>query len=240
MIANRQFMFHISRFMRIPIILLLLLLSYDIHPGEAVREGTANANMMLQRYERSQDFGRAALWREAAADCLEIISIPMPQILIRYYIRQGKDELAALSRRELADIEAQRQYHLGRAKAYWAKSKTEPSAIDAEREKIAQFIATWVPHYPDKFYDFGIYANFFKKQREALVQKGDYVTALNLEADAADMCAEQYNALPIAYFKREAERAAPPPTDAPFDPPAGGGRYANKGCGSISTAGGTI
>jgi hypothetical protein len=206
MIANQQFTFHVSRFM-FPIILPLLILIYGVHPCEAVREGTANANMMIKRYEQSQDFGRAALWREAAADCLEIISIPMTKILIQYYIRQGKDELAALSRRELADIEAQRQYHLERAKAYWAKSKTEPSAIDAEREKIAQFIGTWVPHYPDKFYDFGIYANSFKKQRDALVQKGDYAAALNLEADAADVCAEQYNAIPIAYFKREAERA---------------------------------
>jgi len=173
----------------------------------AIREGTANANIMIKRYERSGDFGRAALWREAAAECLELISIPMTTLMIKYYTRYGNNELAEVSRKELTDIEAQRQYHLKHAKTDWEKSKTAQKDLDEERQKIAEFIATWVPHYPDKFYDFGVYANFFRRQRDEFKQNGDYAKAINIEANAAEMCADQYNDIPIAYFKRRAERA---------------------------------
>jgi hypothetical protein len=44
--------------------------------SEAVYEGSANANMMIRRYERKGQFGKAALWREAAAECFDMISIP--------------------------------------------------------------------------------------------------------------------------------------------------------------------
>ena len=194
-------------------ILSLLVLSYGAQPCEAVREGTANANIMIKRYERNQDFARASLWHEAAADCLEIISTPMTKILIRYHLRHGQDEFAKVRRRELADIEAQRRHHLKLAKMYWAKSKTEGQEqavlpLAAEREKIAQFIATWVPHYPDKFYEFGIYVHFFKDRREGFKRTKEYAAALNIEADAAEMCAEQYNEITIAYFRHEAERSA--------------------------------
>ncbi|MCZ6677283.1 MAG: hypothetical protein O7E52_08540 [Candidatus Poribacteria bacterium] len=192
------------------ILSVILALICCTQPGHAVREGTSNANIMIKRYERNGDFASAALWREAAADCLEIISMPMTEIMIRYYRRHGEDELVALARRELADIKAQRQYHLHRAKAHWEKSKTveaKHTSLDAERAKIAQFIAAWVPSYPDKFYDFGVYANFFKRRQEGFKGKGDYAAALNLEADAAEMCADQYNEITVAYFRRAAEQA---------------------------------
>ncbi|MFB3041966.1 MAG: hypothetical protein ACE1ZS_09285 [Candidatus Poribacteria bacterium] len=184
-----------------------LLLISILQPCFAVREGTANANIMIKRYERSGDFGRAALWREAAAECLEIISIPMTTLMIKYYTRYGNNELAEVSRKELTDIEAQGQYHLKHAKTDWEKSKTAQKDLDEERQKIAEFIATWVPHYPDKFYDFGVYANFFRKRRDEFKQTGDYAKAINIEANAAEMCADQYNDIPIAYFKHRAERA---------------------------------
>ena len=185
-----------------------LLLIFTLPPSFAVREGTANANIMIKRYEQSGDFGKVALWREAAAECLEIISVPMTTLMIEYYTRYGNRKLVEISRKELADIEAQKQYHLKHAKTYWAKSKTTQKDLDEERQKIAEFITTWVPHYPDKFYDFGVYANFFRKQRDEYKQKGDYAKAINIEATAAEMCADQYNDIPIAYFKRRAERAA--------------------------------
>ena len=184
-----------------------LLLISILQPCFAVREGTANANIMIKRYERSGDFGRAALWREAAAECLELISIPMTTLMIKYYTRYGNNELAGVSRKELTDIEAQQQYHLKHAKTYWEKSKTAQKDLDEERQKIAEFIATWVPHYPDTFYDFGVYANFFRKRRDEFKQNGDYAKAINIEANAAEMCADQYNDIPIAYFKRRAEGA---------------------------------
>ena len=189
------------------IISVILILNGGISPCEAVRAGTANAGIMIKRYERAKDYGRAALWREAAAECLERISIPITKSLIGYHTRHGNDKLAARHRRELADIKAQREEHLKHAKSHWAKSETDSQLLERERRDIARFIATWMPYYPDKFYDFGCYPNFFKKQGEAFKRKADYAAALNIEADAAELCAEQYDDITIAYFRHKMEQA---------------------------------
>ena len=158
---------------------------------------------MIQRYEREADFAKAALWHEAAADCLKIISIPMTEIQIRYYVRHGKHALADRSRGDLADIRKRREYHLKAAKTYWERSETEGSSSElaAEREKIAQFISTWVQIYPNRFYHYGIYPSFFRAEQKIFKRKGDYAAVLNLEADAAEMCADQYNEITVAYFQ---------------------------------------
>ena len=174
-----------------------------IQPSHAVREGTANATVMIQRYEREGDYAKAALWHEAAADCLKIISVPMTEIQIRYYLRHGKNTLAERSRRELADIKKRREYHLKAAKTHWNKSETDGTSpeLEAEHEKITQFISAWVQIYPNRFYHYGIYPAFFKVEQEIFKRRGDYAAALHLEADAAEMCADQYNEITIAYFQ---------------------------------------
>ena len=78
--------------------------------------------------------------------------------------------------------------------------------LDAERENIAKFIATWLPRYPNRFYEFGIYPTFFRRQRELAAQKGNYAEVLRLEADAAEMCAAQYERIPIAYGLKRYEK----------------------------------
>ena len=178
-------------------------LVWQVRCGDAVREGAANATVMIQRYERAGDFAKVALWHEAAADCLKIISIPMTEIQIQYYLRHGKNVLAERSRKKLADTKKRREYHLKAAKIHWEKSGTEGTLpeLAAEREKIVQFIATWVQIYPNRFYHYGIYPTFFKVEQEIFKRKGDYAAALNLEADAAEMRADQYNAITIAYFR---------------------------------------
>ena len=80
------------------------------------------------------------------------------------------------------------------------------SGLDAESKNIEKFITTWLPHYPDRFYEFGIYPTFFRKQRELAEREGDYAKALRLEADAAAMCAAQYEQIPIAYGLRSYEK----------------------------------
>ena len=55
--------------------------------------------------------------------------------------------------------------------------------------------------YPNRFYHYGIYPSFFKVEQEIFKKKGDYAAALNLEADAAEMCADQYNEITVAYFQ---------------------------------------
>ncbi len=178
-------------------------LVWHFQPCYAVREGTANAKVMIQRYERTGNFAKAALWHEAAADCLKIISTPMTEIQIRYYVRQGKNVLADRSRRELAHIKERREYHLKVARAHWERLGTNGTSpeLEAEREKITQFISTWAQIYPNRFHHYGIYPSFFKVEQEIFKKKGDYAAVLNLEADAAEMCADQYNEITVAYFQ---------------------------------------
>ena len=178
-------------------------LVWQIQISDAVREGTANAKVMIQRYERERDFARAALWHEAAADCLKIISIPMAEIQIRYYVRHGKHAMADRSRGELADIRERREYHLKAAKTYWERLETEgiSAELEGDRKKIAKFISAWAQIYPSRFYHYGIYPSFFKVEQEIFKRRGDSAAILDLEADAAEMCAEQYNEITVAYFQ---------------------------------------
>ena len=184
-------------------LIILWMLIYHVQLCHAVREGAANAKVMIQRYEREGDYARAALWHQAAADCLKIISIPMTEIQIRYYVRRRKNALADRRRGELGGIKKRREYHLKAAKTHWKKSKTEgtSSELEAEREKITQFISAWAQIYPSRFYHYGIYPSFFRVEQEIFKRKGDYAAALNLEADAAEMCADQYNEITVAYFQ---------------------------------------
>ena len=66
---------------------------------------------------------------------------------------------------------------------------------------MRQFISTWAQIYPSRFYHYGIYPSFFRVEQEILKQRGDDAAALNLEADAAEMCADQYNEITVAYFR---------------------------------------
>ena len=155
-------------------LIVLWTLVWRVQISDAVREGTANAKVMIQRYEREGDSAKAALWHEAAADCLQIISIPMAEIQLRYYLRHGQNALAERSRRELAHIKERRKYHLKAAKTHRERSETERTSpeLEAEREKIAQFILTWVQIYPNRFHRYGIYPSFFRAEQEIFKRKG--------------------------------------------------------------------
>ncbi|MCY3742611.1 MAG: hypothetical protein OXH00_16470 [Candidatus Poribacteria bacterium] len=175
-------------------------------PCIAIREGTATADIFIRHYARSRDFGKLALWHEAAAECLKRISVPMNEVAHNYYIQRGYKQWMARAKKEAREIQEQYKYHRKQAKIAWQKSETPKPALAAERENIAKFIATWLPRYPDRFYEFGIYPTFFRKQREIAEQKGDYVKALLLEADAAEMCATQYEKIPIAYGLKDYQK----------------------------------
>ena len=181
----------------------------------AIREGTATAAVFIERYTQSGDFGRLALWHEAAAECLTRISLPMNEIAHAYYTRHGYEKWAARAQKEALEIQEQYQSHLTRAKTarqefvgevFSADFPDSCSVLDAERENIAKFIATWLPRYPNRFYEFGIYPTFFRKQRKLAAQKGNYAEVLRLEADAAEMCAAQYQQIPITYGLKRYEK----------------------------------
>lgn len=198
--------------MRITVLLFLPILLAFTEPCLAVRQGTATAEVFIRRYTQSDDFGRLALWHEAAAECLKRISVPMNEIAQNYYVRHGYEKWAARAKKEAQEIQEQYQFHRTRAEIARQQSVggiSDPdslSVLDTESENIKKFIATWLPHYPNRFYEFGIYPTFFRKQREVAEQRGDYVKVLHLEADAAEMCATQYEKIPIAYGLKNYEK----------------------------------
>ena len=189
------------------IVLCLLLFDSFASTGEAVYEGTANSNMMIRRYERKGQFGRVALWREVAAKCLDTISIPLAEITIEYCRRTGEAKIVRKMEAEIADAKVQREEHLKLARVNWEKAEEDEGQLDAERIKLDKFMAEWVPHYPDRFYEFGIYRNIFKERTDKLKERGQFSDALLVEADASDMCARQYNDVTIRYFQNRMKDA---------------------------------
>ena len=183
----------------IRVLLLLPILFFSAQPCFAIREGTATAEVFIERYAQSDDFGRLALWHEGAAECLTRISVPMNEIAHDYYRRHGYEKWSARAKKEADEIRKLHQYHRTRAEAAWQQSKTLEPVLNVEREKIEKFMAIWLPRYPNRFYEFGIYPTFFRKQQALAEQKGDYAKVLHLEADAAEMCAAQYERMPITY-----------------------------------------
>ena len=184
-------------------LLSLVLYLFSIQLSDAVRRGTVDTRTMIMCYERDGDYGKAALWYEAAADCLEIISRPMVEITIKYYQRYGMDKLAVSGNEELDQIDKQREQHLRSARLCWKKTVTDQGMLVSEKNKVDRFIEEWVSYYPNRFYDFGLYVDLFGKRQHLLLQKGDYQAALNLEADSAEMCADLYLKITIACFKSQ-------------------------------------
>ena len=204
------------------LLLLPMLILTAAHPAMAIREGTATAAVFIERYTQSSDFGRLALWHETAAECLTRISVPMNEIAHAYYARHGYEKWAARAEKEAQEIQKQHQYHRVSAEKAWQKyvgdafllrgfpdqrrGWVSQPLLNAERKKIVKFMAIWLPRYPNRFYEFGIYPTFFCKQRELAAQKGNYAEVLRLEADAAEMCAAQYQQIPIDYGLRNYEK----------------------------------
>ncbi len=187
-----------NRTMRYTVLLFFSILFLLIKPCDAIFEGTANADIFIRIYEQHGDYGRLALWHETAAECLNLISVPMNKITHNYYKSNVYEKWTERTEKEALEIREQRQFHLEQAKAAWKKSKTSEKVLNAERKKIVKFMKTWLPHYPDRFYTFGIYVTFFKEQQERAELIKDYSKVLKLEADAAEMCAALYDKIPIA------------------------------------------
>ena len=183
--------------MKISSIILIPILFLFTNPVVAIFEGSSNADIFIKVYKQHEDFGRVALWHEAAAECYSLISIPLNDISLEYYKRHKKEKWVERAEKERVEILERQEHHLNRAKAAWKKSKTDESVLKIEREKIAKFKRTWLPYYPDKFYEYGIYATYFKEQQEQAKQLKDFRRVLNLEAEATEMVAAQYDLIPI-------------------------------------------
>ncbi len=197
-----------SRSTSIRTLLAIALFASVAAPGEAVREGSANANMMIRYHESQQEWGKAALWQEAAAKCMETISMPLAQITRDFFERSGQTALVTNVDREMAKTETQSVRYLKAAQENWDKARDSDEALRAERVAIDKFMAEWVPYYPGEFYRWATYREHFRPDVEALQAKGDFGAALLVEADASDMCARQYQEVTVRYFETEADVAA--------------------------------
>ncbi len=159
----------------------------------AIFEGSANADIFIRVYKQRGDYGRVALWHEAAVECYSLISVPLNDISLKYYKRRSDERWIKRAQKEREEILERQTFHLNSAKAAWKKSETEAVVLKKEREKIAKFKLNWLPHYPDRFYEFGIYATYIRELQEQAEQKRDFKKVINLEADAAEMVAAQYD-----------------------------------------------
>lgn len=184
--------------MRLYLLLLVSILFIQTLPCNAIYEGSTNANTFIRLYEQQGDFGRLALWHETAAQCISLISLPMNEIILHYYKLNGFDKWVERTEKETNEIQERLRFHIDKAKDAWKKSTTPEDLITKEREKIAKFISTWLPHYPNRFYKFGLYPIFFRELREMAESENNIQQILLLEAHAAEICAVLYEKIPIA------------------------------------------
>ena len=122
----------------------------------------------------------------------------MNEIILEYYKLNGFDKWVERTEKETSEIQERLRFHINKAKDAWKKSTTPKELITKEREKIAKFISTWLPHYPNRFYKFGLYATFFRELREIAENEKDIQQILLIEAHAAEICAVLYEKIPIA------------------------------------------
>ncbi|MCG9129357.1 hypothetical protein JT359_17350 [Candidatus Poribacteria bacterium] len=183
--------------MRLHLLLLFSILLIQILPCSAIYEGSTNANTFIRLYQQKEDFGRLALWHETAAQCITLISIPLNEIMLDYYKSNGYEKWVRRAEQESIEIHQKLKLHIDEAKDAWKKSTTPEDLINKEREKIAKFLSTWLPHYPDRFYEFGFYPTFFRERREIAENEDNIQGILILEAQAAEICAALYEQIPI-------------------------------------------
>jgi hypothetical protein len=186
--------------------LAVVLLAWPM-PLRAVREATANANLLIRNFERQGEFGRAAVWQEVASQAFDLVSVPVTQTVLDYCERNGKTEQARQLRADIELMKQQRDEYARRARANWARSKDSQEAVDAERARTAEYLAIWVAHYPSAFYQFGFYNNLFRRDIVRLKEDHHHAAALSVEAAAAELCARQFEEVVVPYFQRQAGQA---------------------------------
>ena len=192
--------------MKFVAVLLLPIFIFLCHPCIAVYEGSSNADIFIKVNKQREDYGCVALWHEAAAECINLISMPMNEIYLKYYKRHGMTVWVERTNKERVELLERYDFHIKQAKAAWKKSKTKESVLKVERDKIEKFKHHWLPHYPDRFYDYGIYPTCFRVKQEFAEKNRDYAKVINLEADAAEMCAAQYDLIPIKFGLKKYEK----------------------------------
>lgn len=176
-----------------------------------VREASANANMMIRRHLRDHAWGKAALWQEAAARAFDLISAPINRTVMEYCERHGRRELLEELQRYQEESARHRQTYLEEAQKNRARADSDPSELAAEQRSIEAFFVQWVPHYPDHFYDFGFYRRLFGEAVAERREAGRIGEALRVEAEAAELCARQYQDVVVGYFLGCREAGAPAP-----------------------------
>src|SRR5207237_1038053 len=114
-----------------------------------------------------------ALWRAAAVEMLERISIPLSHEMEQYATSVGEPEWAA-GQRQWFEVEvrqplARHRAALQRDRALAARQP--PVDLSGEREKVEALTLHWFLEYPERFFRFGFYRQI-KEEEKQLVQAG--------------------------------------------------------------------
>lgn len=172
-------------------------------PGAAVREGSAQALPYAERYEESGDFQRAALWRAAAVELLERISLPFHEEIAQFQKREkdegGLQQTRAFYETEIAAPLKASRAALKRDQARAGHQSISPAALAEEEDRIEAFTLRWILTYPDRFFSYGFYRQI-RTYADTLAAAGKPQEAVEREAQAREMCARQYQDVVVRYL----------------------------------------
>jgi hypothetical protein len=178
-------------------------------PAHAVREGSHTAVAFAERYERDGKHRLAALWREAAVEMLERISLPMSQEIRRYQLRmEDADGLAGWDRfyrLEVLDALAMNRAALQRDRQLGAREPAHLEQLAREKARVEDVTLNWIIAYPDRFFRYGFYQQIQDFQ-EGMLASGNAAAAVEHEALAREICARQYRSVAVRYLADRADR----------------------------------
>jgi hypothetical protein len=172
-------------------------------PCSAVVQGAANASTLAAAREVRGDYASAALWRAAAVDTLERVSVPMSREIQQFY-RRYQDPVRlrfALKahRTDVAEGLAINRRLLQQDLAA-ARKSGKTAVTPGEREQAADLCLKWILAYPDRFFRFGLYMGMADRAEREVAQ-GRPAVAVEIEAEAREICARQYREVLVRYLR---------------------------------------
>lgn len=179
-------------------------------PARAVREGSLSAATAANGFEASNppDYHRAALWRRAAVDMLERISVSLLDEMRRYEATEGDASARAETDRyyqvEVLDRIRDNRKVLEHDLALAAGQKPDAAAVEKERARVEDSTLRWIVQYPRDFFQFGFYRRIQEYQRHAIAT-GNVAAAVEHEAKAREVASRLYDRVVVRYLNDRAQ-----------------------------------
>jgi hypothetical protein len=188
---------------------LMLLAAGGMVPAGAVIQGTNHTAGKAGTHEFHRRWAQAALWREASLELIERVSVPMGEEIARQQKRhpgvEGLDFSADSYRQDVRDSLRANRAALQKDRAKAAGHRADPAALATERLAAEGMMLRWVLEYPDRFFRYGLYRQMVQVANRALAQ-GKPQVAVEIEAEAREVCARQYRDVGVKFLYDHAER----------------------------------